>query len=151
MIGSAQSAGAVLGYIVARQLARRRGGAMTLLPSMLAAALAPAILSAIGWLPAVAAVSFVIGLAGAGVQLAMFDQFMHRLPPEHGVTFSSVDQSVQNFALVIAPNVGGVLAVALGVRETLLMVALVGAIAFVLFALEARPARQTRAEGVVPL
>ena len=140
VIGSAQSAGAVLGYVVARQLARRRGGAMTLLPSMLAAAVAPAMLAAIGWLPAVAAISFVIGLAGAGVQLAMFDQFMRRLPPEHGVTFSSVDQSVQNFALVIAPNVGGVLAVALGVRETLLLVALVGAAAFALFAWNARPA-----------
>ena len=139
VIGAAQSAGAVLGYVVARQLARRRGGAMTLLPSMLAAALAPAILSVIGWLPAVAAVSFVFGLAGAGVQLAMFDQFMRRLPTEHGVTFSSVDQSVQNLALVIAPNVGSVLAVALGVRTALLVVALVGAVAFALFAWNARP------------
>jgi hypothetical protein len=156
VIGSAQSAGAVLGYIVARQLARRRGGAMTLLPSMLAAALAPALLSAIGWLPAVAAVSFVIGLAGAGVQLAMFDQFMRRLPTEHGVTFSSVDQSVQNLALVVAPNVGSLLAVALGIREALLVVALVGAVAFMLFAWNAwqtvRPPGRTsreagRAEG----
>ena len=117
---------------------------MTLLPSMLAAALAPALLSAIGWLPAVAAVSFVIGLAGAGVQLAMFDQFMRRLPTEHGVTFSSVDQSVQNLALVVAPNVGSLLAVALGIREALLVVALVGAVAFALFAWNARQAVRPR-------
>jgi MFS family permease len=134
----------VLGYLVARQLARRRGGAMTLLPSMLAAALAPAALAAIGWLPAVAARSFVIGLASAGVQLALFDQFMRRIPSEHGVTFSSVDQSVQNLALVVAPNLGGLLAVVLGVRETLLVVAFVTAVAFVLFAWNARPALGSR-------
>ena len=139
VIGSAQSAGGVLGYIVARQLARRRGAAMTLLPSMLAAALAPALLSVIGWLPGVAAISFVFGLAGASVQLAMFDQFMRRLPSELAVTFSSVDQSVQNLALVVAPNVGGVLAIAFGVRATLVVVALVGAVAFALFAWNARP------------
>jgi MFS family permease len=146
VIGSAQSAGGVLGYIVARQLARRRGGAMTLLPSMLAAALAPAMLSVIGWLPAVAAISFVFGLAGASVQLALFDQFMRRLPSELAVTFSSVDQSVQNLALVVAPNVGGLLSVVIGVRATLLVVALVGAVAFALFAWNAwqavRPASQ---------
>ena len=134
VIGSAQSAGGVLGYVLARQLARRRGAAMTLLPSMLAAALAPALLSVIGWLPAVAAISFVFGLAGASVQLALFDQFMRRLPSELAVTFSSVDQSVQNLALVVAPNIGGLLSVVIGIRATLLVVALVGAVAFALFA-----------------
>jgi predicted MFS family arabinose efflux permease len=140
IIGAATNAGSVLGYLAARQIARRRSGAMTLLPSMLAAALAPAILAAVGWLPAVAALAFVIGVAGAGVQLAMFDQFMRRVPLEHGVTFSSVDQSVQNLALVIAPNIGGALAVAFGIRTALLVVALLGAVAFVLFAWNARPA-----------
>ncbi len=145
VIGAAQSAGAVLGYLVARQLARRRGGAMTLLPSMLAAALAPAALAATGWLPVVAAISFVIGLATAGVQLAMFDQFMRRIPSEHGVTFSSVDQSVQNLALVLTPNLGGLLAIAFGVRTALLVVALVGAVAFALFAWNARTTPTARA------
>jgi predicted MFS family arabinose efflux permease len=53
---------------------------------------------------------------------------------------------VQNLALVVAPNVGGLLSVAIGVRATLLVVALVGAIAFALFAWNAwqagRPASQ---------
>src|SRR6185312_9454117 len=139
IIGAASSAGGVLGYLAARQLARRRGAAMTLLPSMLAMALAPAILSAIAWLPAVAAIGFVIGVAGAGVQLAMFDLLMRRVPLEHGVTFTSVDQSVQNVALVLAPNVGGVIAAAFGAGVALLVVALVGAVAFFLFAWSSRP------------
>jgi MFS family permease len=142
IIGAASSAGGVIGYLVARQLARRRGVAMILLPSMLAMALAPAVLSAIGWLPAVAAIVFVIGLASAGVQLAMFDQLMRRIPMEHGVTFTSVDQSVQNVALVLVPNLGGVLAAAIGARNTLLFVALVGAAAFASFASYARPSEQ---------
>jgi MFS family permease len=140
IIGAATSAGGVVGYIAARQLARRGGGTATLLASMFAVALAPAILSAIGWLPAVAAIGFVIGIAGAGVQLAMFDQLMRRVPIEHGVTFTSVDQSIQNVALVLAPNVGGVVAAAVGARSSLLVVALVGAVAFALFAWNARPA-----------
>jgi hypothetical protein len=147
IIGAALNAGSVLGYLAARQIARRSSGAMTLLPWMLAAALAPAILAAIGWLPAVAAIAFVMGVVGAGVQLAMFDQFMRRVPLEHGVTFSSVDQSVQNLALVLAPNVGGVIAVAFGIRTALLVVALVGAVAFALFAWNARPVQTIKSSG----
>jgi hypothetical protein len=134
VIGAAGSAGSVLGYLVARQLARRRGAVMTLLPSLLVAAIAPAALSAIGWLPAVAAIAFVLGLAGAGAQLALFDQMMRRIPPEHGVTFSSVDQSLSNLAFMISPNIGGLLTVAIGIRATLLVVAGLGLAAFVLFA-----------------
>jgi len=143
IIGAAVSAGGVVGYLAVRQVARRRTGAITFLPSMLAMALAPAVLSAISWLPAVAAIGFVIGLATAGVQLAMFDQLMRRVPVEHGVTFTSVDSSVQNFALVLAPNIGGILSAVIGTRTSLLIVALLGAVAFALFAWAARPAGLT--------
>jgi Major Facilitator Superfamily len=142
VIGAAQSAGGVLGYLGARQLARRFGGSMTLLPALLTLAAAPAILSVLGWLPAVAGVAFVMGVASAGAQLALFDQFMRRIPVAQGVTFSSVDQSVQNLALVITPNIGGLLAIALGIRASLIVVAVLGLAAFALFALEARAARR---------
>ncbi|HEY4227238.1 MAG TPA: MFS transporter [Candidatus Limnocylindrales bacterium] len=138
VIGSAASAGSVLGYLAARQLARRQGATMILLPALLAAAIAPAVMSVIGWLPAVAVVAFGIGVAGAGAQLAMFDQLMRRIPAEHGVTFSSVDQTLSNLAIVVTPNIGGFLTVVLGVRETLLVVAAVGLAAFVLFLLDVR-------------
>jgi hypothetical protein len=153
VIGAAGSAGSVLGYVVARQLARRVGGARTLLPSMLAMALAPAVLSVIDWLPAVAAIAFGAGVAGAGAQLALFDQMMRRIPAEHGVTFSSVDQSLQNFALIVAPNIGGAIALALGIRPALLVLAAVGLVAFALFLFDAPgaksepAARSTTARG----
>ncbi len=136
VIGAAGSAGSVLGYLVARQLARRRGATMTLLPSLLVGALAPAALSFIGWLPAVAVIAFVSGVAGAGAQLALFDQMLRTIPHAHGVTFNSVDQSVANGAIMIAPVIGGFLAVAVGVRMTLLVVAALGIAAFILFSMD---------------
>lgn len=147
VIGAAGSAGSVLGYLVARQLARRRGATMTLLPSLLVAALAPAVLSVVAWLPAVAAIAFVSGIAGAGAQLAMFDQLMRRIPMEHGVTFSSVDQSLSNLAIVVGPTAGGFLAVAIGVRSTLLVVAVVGLVAFALFAIDTLRRKVVREGG----
>jgi MFS family permease len=148
IIGGAGSAGSVLGYLVARQVARRRGPTLTLLPSMLVAAAAPAVLSFIGWLPAVAGIAFIAGIAGAGAQLALFDQLMRRIPTEQGVTFSSVDQSLSNLAIVIGPNVGGVLATVLGIREALVITAAVGFVAFVLFGLDIRGSqRRARARA----
>ena len=74
----------------------------------------------------------------------MFDQMMRTIPAEHGVTFSSVDQSLANVAIVIAPVIGGLLAVAVGVRPTLLVVAAIGFAAFVLFLADSRQGAQAR-------
>lgn len=144
IIGAAGSAGSVLGYVALRQVARRRGGTWILLPALLAAASTTLVLSFVGWLPAVAAIAFVAGLAGAGAQLALFDAMMRTFPRELGVTFSSVDQSVQNFAFIVAPNLGGFLAVALGSRQALLVTASVGFVAVALFALEIRSLRAAK-------
>ena len=141
IIGASQSAGAVLGYVIARPVSRRRGGLAVLLPSMLTLAVVPAVLSLVGWLPAVPALVFVAGLGTAGTQLALFDQLMERIPRAHGITFSSVDQSLQNFALIVSPSIGGLLAVTIGVRWGLVVTAGVALAAVALFALAARRAR----------
>jgi hypothetical protein len=151
IIGAAGSAGSVVGYVTLRQVARRRGGTVILLPALLAAASTMAVLSLVEWLPAAAALAFVGGLAGAGAQLAMFDAMMRTFPKELGVTFSSVDQSLQNFSLIVAPNVAGFLAVALGSRTTLLVIAAIGFLAVILFAAQARGANLPKlATGVSP-
>lgn len=133
IIGACQSVGAVIGYLAVRRISRRRTAAGILLPALLAAAAVPAILSTLSWLPAVAATVFVGGLAAAGVQLAMFDELMRRIPREHGVTFSSVDQSLQNFGLIVAPSLGGYLEVVIGIRPGLVVTAVVGLGALGLF------------------
>ena len=144
IIAAAGSGGAVLGYLTARQLARRQSGEVLLLPALLVMAATPAVLSIAGWLPIVAVLAFLAGVAGAAAQLALFDALMRRMPREHGVTFSSVDQSIQNFAFVLAPNAGGFLAVAFGARTALLVVAAIGFAAFVLFAVDASIRRTRR-------
>jgi MFS family permease len=134
IIGASQSTGAVIGYLLVRRLSRRRSGAGILLPALLAAATVPATLSVLSWLPAVAAVGFVGGLAAAGVQLALFDELMSRIPRQHGVTLSSVDQSIQNFALIMAPFLSGLLEAVIGIRIGLLAAGAIGLGAFALFA-----------------
>jgi hypothetical protein len=142
-IGAAYSAGAVVGYLAARQLARRRSGAVLLLPALLATAGATAALAIVSWLPAVAALGFVAGVAGAAAQLALFDALMRTIPRAQGVTFSSVDQTIHNLAFILAPNAGGFLAVAFGARVGLVVVAAISFAAFVLFAVEASRRRGT--------
>jgi MFS family permease len=143
IIGAAQAAGGVLGYVAARRISLRRGGASVVLPSLLVVALVPATQALLNWLPAVAAVAFVSGAAAAGAQLAMFDQLMRAIPREHGVTFSSVDQSLQNLGLVVAPNLGGLLAATIGARPGLVISTAVIAAAFGLFAVaEGEPHRR---------
>jgi MFS family permease len=148
IIGAAGSAGSVLGYTSLRRVARRRGGTVILLPALLAAAWTTALMSIVNWLPAAAILAFASGIAGAGAQLALFDRMMRTFPKELGVTFSSVDQSIQNFALIVAPNVAGILAVTLGSRHTLLITAAVGFFAVALFAFEARMNRLRQAPAV---
>jgi hypothetical protein len=148
IIGAATSAGGVLGYLAARRLSIRRSGVNVLLPSLLVVAIVPAMQAALGWLPAVAAVAFVYGVGSAGAQLAMFDQLMRRIPLEHGVTFSSVDQSVQNLGFIVAPNLGGLLAVTIGVRFGLVVSAVVLGLAFLWFAIDRHAASDAqRSEG----
>lgn len=147
VIGAAQSIGAVAGYLLARRMSKRRSGTAVLLPSLLVAALVPAVMAPLGSLPLIALLALVGGLAIAGTQLALFNELMKRVPREHGVTFSSVDQSLQNLALIIAPSVGGVLAVTIGVRYGLVVAALVALTGFALFAREWRARRREAAEA----
>jgi hypothetical protein len=153
IIGAAQSAGGVLGYVFARRISLRRSGASVLLPSLLAVALVPAGQAALAWLPAVATLAFVSGLGAAGTQLALFDRLLTAIPRAHGVTFSSVDQSLQNLGLILAPTIGGVLAATIGVRQGLVVAALVIGLAFALFAIDLGawrlPARARRSVGAV--
>ena len=145
IIGAAQAVGAVGGFLLARRISRRRSGRAVLLPSILIAALVPAVMAPLSVLPVLAVVALVGGIATAGAQLAMFNELMKRVPREHGVTFSSVDQTLQNLALIVAPSAGGVLAVTIGVRYGLVVAALVAIGGFAMFALDWRAERRARA------
>jgi len=144
IIGAAQSVGGVAGYLVARRVSRR-GGATVLLPSMLAAALVPAAMALLHDAPLVAALALLGGLATAATQLGLFNELMKRVPREHGVTFSAVDQTLQNLSLIIAPSGGGLLATTIGVRPGLAVAAAVAVLGFGMFALDWRAERTATA------
>ena len=138
IIGGAQSVGGVLGYILARRAYRRRGSVRTLLPAMLVAAIVPAAMGVASLLGVVVVLAFVAGISSAGTQLGLFNEFMKRVPRARGVTFSSVDATIQNVALIVGPFAGGVLAATIGVREGLEVAAVVTLTGFILFALDGR-------------
>jgi hypothetical protein len=148
IIGAGQSAGAVGGYLLARRISQRLGGAAVLLPSLLVAALVPAGMALLNTLPPVAALTVVGGAATAGASLALFDELMKRVPRRYGVTFSAVDQSAQNLALIVAPVAGGLLAVTIGVRAGLAVAAVVALGGFALFALHWRAEQRRTATAV---
>ena len=145
IIGAAQSVGAVVGYMAARQISRGRSGFAILLPSMLVWALVPAVMASLNELLVVAVIALVGGIAIASSQLALFNELMRRVPRSHGVTFSSVDQSLQNLGLIVSPSVGGLLAATIGVRQGLVVATIVGLVGFAMFALDWRSGRKARA------
>ncbi len=145
IIVAGQAAGTLGGYLAARQVSRRRGSHWVLLPALLGCALAPLVLALLTNLSAVAALAVVSGVFTAGLNLGLFDELMKRVPARHGVTFTSVDYTAQNVALMVAPIVGGLLATAIGLRPALVVAAVVGLCGFALFALEELTIRRRQA------
>ena len=144
-IAMAQSCGALFGYWMWRRVSRRNGPRWVLLPAMLGYGLMPIALSNVRLLPVIVAIAAFAGVAGAGTTLALFDGMLARIPKHLGVTFVSIDQSVQNAALMVAPLVGGVVATQAG---TAVALSLAGALilgGFALFLL-VPPPRATAAE-----
>ena len=136
LIGAGQSLGSLAGYVTWRIISRRKGRAAVLVPSLLLSALTPAAFFAIHDQAIVVAVSVVAGFTGAGAGLAMFDELMRRVPMRLGVTFASIDQTIQNSALIIAPIVGGSLSAVLGIRPSLVVASVVSLAGFGLFMLD---------------
>jgi hypothetical protein len=147
IIVAAQSAGALTGYLVARRVARRRGGNAVLISALAAAALVPLALALVQNVEVAAAMSFVNGVAAAAVNLALFDELMRRVPPRYGVTFSAVDQSAQNLALTIGPLSGGVLAAGIGIRAALVAAAALAAVGCGLFSFDRWARRHDQSSG----
>ena len=101
-------------------------GAWSCWSTLFAAALYPAALSLAENSCVVAALAAIAAIFSAGVDLALFDELMKRIPRPHGVTFTSIDTTLVNAASILAPLLGGALAVALGIETALLIASLIG-------------------------
>jgi hypothetical protein len=151
IIATGQSLALLVGYQVWRRVSIAYGGALVLLSTLLVSALYPAALSFADELVLVAALTAIAAVFSAGVDLALFDELMKRIPRAYGVTFTSIDTALVNGASILAPLAGATLATVLGIGTALQVATLIGLGAVVLFALDTRsPRREPPAAEVRP-
>jgi MFS family permease len=141
IIATGQALALLVGYQVWRKVSVARGGILVLLVTLFVYALYPAALSLVDELILVAGVTAIAAVFSAGVDLALFDELMKRIPRPYGVTFTSIDTALVNAASILAPVLGAATAVALGVAVALQLASLIGLLGVILFALDSRRAR----------
>lgn len=147
IIATGQSLALLIGYQLWRRLSVARGGALVLLLTLFIHALYPAALSMVDELVVVAALTASAAVFAAGVDLALFDELMKRIPRPYGVTFASIDTTLVNGASIVAPLLGATLAVAAGIDMALQAASVIGLIGVVFFALDVRGSRRAPGEG----
>jgi hypothetical protein len=138
IIATGQSLALLVGYQLWRRVSVLRGGALVLLVTLFANALYPAVLSGVHELALVAGLTALAAVFAAGVDLALFDELMKRIPRAYGVTFASIDTALVNGASIIAPLLGATLAVAFGIEVALQVATAIGLVGVILFALDVR-------------
>jgi hypothetical protein len=84
----------------------------------------------------------VASLFSAGVDLALFDELMSRIPREYGVTFTALDTTFANTATIIAPLVGAAIAEAIGIHDALRIGSIITLSSVALFAWDIRNRRR---------
>ncbi len=147
IIATGQSLALLVGYQLWRRVSIAYGGALVLLATLLANALYPAALSLAHELVLVAVLTAVAAVFSAGVDLALFDELMRRIPRQYGVTFTSIDTALVNGASILAPLAGAALATVLGIGVALQIATVIGLVAVVLFALDSRSPRRAPPAG----
>jgi hypothetical protein len=141
IIATGQALALLVGYQLWRKVSVARGGILVLLVTLFVNALYPAALSLVDELIVVAGVTAIAAVFSAGVDLALFDELMKRIPRPYGVTFTSIDTALVNAASILAPVLGAATAVALGVAVALQLASLIGLLGVILFAIDSRAKR----------
>jgi len=142
IIATAQSLSLLVGYLYWRRQARVRGRAFMLLATLLVSAMYPVAISLTGSVAVIAVLAAVASLFTAGVDLALFDALMDRIPRQYGVTFTALDTTFANAATIVAPLVGAAIAETLGIHAALRVGSVITLASVVLFAWDIR--RRTR-------
>jgi hypothetical protein len=145
IIATGQALALLVGYQVWRKVSVARGGLLVLLVTLFVYALYPAVLSLVDQLILVAGVTAIAAVFSAGVDLALFDELMKRIPRPYGITFTSIDTALVNAASILAPVLGAATAIALGVAAALQLASVIGLLGVILFALDSRSKRSADA------
>ena len=109
-----------------------------LLTTLLVSSLYPVAISLTGNLLVVAVLAAVASLFSAGVDLALFDELMDRIPRQYGVTFTALDTTFANTATIIAPLLGAAIAEAIGIQDALRIGSIITLSSVALFAWDIR-------------
>jgi len=126
LVGTVAAGMTMAGYFLWRRPARRYGGARILVPTTLGVALFPLALTLAHTDAMVLVFVAVYAFCTAGMDLAIFDALMNIIPADRSVRFAALDTGAVNFAGVVAPLAGAVLASALGLGPALVAAAAVG-------------------------
>jgi len=138
IIATAQSLSLLVGYIGWRRYVRVRGRAFMLLATLLVSSLYPVAISLTGSVAVVALLAAAASLFSAGVDLALFDELMDRIPRQYGVTFTALDTTFANAATIVSPLIGAAIAETIGIHGALRIGSIVTLVAVVLFAWDVR-------------
>jgi hypothetical protein len=148
IIATGQSIALLVGYQLWRRVSVVYGSTLVLLVTLLVNALYPAALSLVDELVVVAGVTAIAAVFAAGVDLALFDELMKRIPRPYGVTFTSIDTALVNGASILAPLFGATLAIAFGIEPALQIASVIGLVGVFLFALDSRSHQEATADSV---
>jgi hypothetical protein len=143
-IAMVQAIALLIGYLFWSRQRRTWGRAPVLLATMFVASIYPSVLSLIGEVAVVAVVAGVASVFAAGVDLALFDELMDRIPRTLGVTFTAIDTTLVNLATILAPLVAAVVVELMGIQAALRISTIVALAGVSLFALDIRAARRAR-------
>jgi hypothetical protein len=138
LIATGQSLALLGGYQFWRHQSRARGTRMLLLLVLLVTALYPAALSLTNQQVVVAILATVAAFFSAGVDLILFDELMHTVPRQYGVTFASIDTTLVNMATIVMPLVGAAISGIAGIETALRFSAFLSLCGLVLFVQAAR-------------
>jgi hypothetical protein len=145
IIATGQALALLVGYQLWRKVSVKRGGTLVLLVTLFVNALYPAALSLVDQLILVAGLTAMAAVFSAGVDLALFDELMKRIPRPYGVTFTSIDTALVNGASILAPLLGAAIAIALGLAVALQLASVIGLLGVILFASDSRNGRMAEA------
>ncbi|HUG34848.1 MAG TPA: MFS transporter [Anaerolineales bacterium] len=121
------------GYYIWPRVSRARGGRTVLLASTFGMMLYPALIASTTRVDLIILFAGVAGFFAGGLDLVFFDELMKTVPPEFSATFVSLAQSMQYFAMIVAPLTGTWLAGYIGLDGALWLSAGLRLIGFLLF------------------
>ena len=126
IVGTVAATMTMVGYFLWRRPARRFGGARVLVPTTIGVAVFPLALTYAHTDALVLVFVAIYAFCVAGMDLAIFDALMNVIPADRSVRFAALDTGAVNFAGVVAPLTGAVLASLLGLGPALVCAAVIG-------------------------